>query len=444
MGFCLNDEYINNKIKKKLKKNDLFEDCYIFNKLYINKLKEIFNYKEFCKIITKEDFFKINEDITFNELLYNKEFLEDLGDNLTQTQFIESLPNDIKKKLHDLKNNEEITNINKIYLNKKELYYYIDFEIISKSLYHILEEENLLLKNEKNIKTKCLFGENKIFFYPAFPSINNLIISKINDEKDFIPEIILSYDNSTSFDKYIKEIKTNGYENTILNLIFKNNEAKINLEFSNESIGIAYKISQLNIKLSEELEEALYTMIKLFLFNLDLKNSLSLSDENIKNEHYEKFIETEKCYLINNEWMSEYKKYYLYDELYNYLIKEEIKQKLNIYDKSKKHYNNINMNKIYYEILENPDFLKKIYNKEPKIIDENLIEIKEKIIENKNNKRIKYHDEFVLVNSDIYHLIINKYEKTNECHDYIINFGKVIISFDNSKLCQILIGSLIL
>ena len=146
--------------------------------------------------------------------------------------------------------------------------------------------------------------------------------------------------------------------------------------------------------------------------------------------------------MINKEWMSEYKKYYLYDELYNYLTKEEIKQKLNINDKNRKYYNNINMNKIYDEIIDNSDFLKKIYNKEPRIIDEKLIEIKEKIIGKKNNKEIKFYNEFVLVNSDIYKLIINKYKKDNECHDFIINCGKIIISLDNSKMCQILIGLL--
>ena len=442
MSFYLNDEYINNNIKKKFEKNSLFEDCYVFNKNYINKLKEIFNYKEFCKIITKEDFFKNNESINFNELTYNKEFIEDLGDNLSQTQFIESLPNNIKKILHELKNNEEITKINKIYLNKEELYYYNDFEIISNSLYRIFEEENLVLKKEQNIKTKCLFGENKIFFYPVFPSINNLIITKINNDNEFIPEIILSYDNSTSFDKHIKEIKTNGYENTILNLIFKNNEAKIYLEFSNESIGVVYKINGLNIKLSEELEEVIYFMIKLYLFNLDLKNNLSLSEEPPKNDAFEKYMETEKCYLINKEWMSEYKKYYLYDELYNHLIKEEIKQKLNINDKNRKYFSNININKIYDEILDNSDFLKKFFNKEPKMIDEKLIEVKEKILGKKNNKEIKYYDEFVLVNSDINKIIINKYKKANECHDFFINFGKSIISLNNNKICQILIGSL--
>ena len=183
-------------------------------------------------------------------------------------------------------------------------------------------------------------------------------------------------------------------------------------------------------------------MIKLYLFNLDLKNNLSLSEEPPNNDAFEKYMETEKCYLINKEWMSEYKKYYLYDELYNHLIKEEIKQKLNINDKNRKYFSNININKIYDEILDNSDFLKKFFNKEPKMIDEKLIEVKEKILGKKNNKEIKYYDEFVLVNSDINKIIINKYKKANECHDFFINFGKSIISLNNNKICQILIGSL--
>ena len=35
-------------------KEQQFEICYIVNQKYINKLKEILNYKEFCKLELKE------------------------------------------------------------------------------------------------------------------------------------------------------------------------------------------------------------------------------------------------------------------------------------------------------------------------------------------------------------------------------------------------------
>ena len=99
-----------------------------------------------------------------------------------------------------------------------------------------------------------------------------------------------------------------------------------------------------------------------------------------ENEQFEKFNKKEKCYLINKEWMWVYKKNYLYDELYNYLEKEEIKQKLEIHKESKNYFNNIKVDKIYDEIRNNSDFFKKYYSIEPLSIDEKLMKLKEKKI----------------------------------------------------------------
>ena len=78
MSIYLNNEYINNKVNKKLKKFKLFEVCYILNKNYINKLKEIFNYEEFITIMIEEEFFQNNEEQNFNELLNNNEIIGEL------------------------------------------------------------------------------------------------------------------------------------------------------------------------------------------------------------------------------------------------------------------------------------------------------------------------------------------------------------------------------
>ena len=146
MSMYLNDEYINNKVSQKLKKFKLFEFCYILSKNYINKLKEIFNYEEFIEIIIKEKFFENIEEKNFNELINNKEIIDELKNTLIQAHFVENLPSNVKHELNNIKNDNEINKINKIYLKKEELYYFDVFEIISNSLYQIFEEENLLKK----------------------------------------------------------------------------------------------------------------------------------------------------------------------------------------------------------------------------------------------------------------------------------------------------------
>ena len=66
-----NYKYINKETNKKLKEQQ-FETCYIVNENYINKLKEILNYKEFCKLEIKEKL-----DNYFNKLKNFNELIED-------------------------------------------------------------------------------------------------------------------------------------------------------------------------------------------------------------------------------------------------------------------------------------------------------------------------------------------------------------------------------
>ena len=80
-----------------------------------------------------------------------------------------------------------------------------------------------------------------------------------------------------------------------------------------------------------------------------------------------------------------------------------------------------------------------------KIIDEKLLDVKEVNlgIKDINNKKIKYYDEFILINSELKtDIIVNKYKKVIYENDYIINQGKIIISLNYYPFYQILIGYL--
>ena len=295
------------------------------------------------------------------------------------------------------------------------------------------------------IKTKCLLGENKFIFCPSFLNKTDLIVASVISDNKFNSELIFYSESSENLYKYIDEILENGYDNTISNLFFENNVAKISLEFSKDSIGKVYQIKdeKKDIKISKEIEDEIFIIIKLYLFNLDLKKNVSNSMDHAGSDNYEKYISNEKCYLINKEWILEYRKYYLYDELYNYLENEETKKKLKINLKNSKSYTEINVQKIYDEIKQNANFFKKYYNKEIKIIDESLIKINEVNLGRINNKEIKYNNEFIIISQDLCHLlIINKYKKTIPENEFIINMGKIIIFFNNHSMHQILIGSL--
>ena len=165
--------------------------------------------------------------------------------------------------------------------------------------------------------------------------------------------------------------------------------------------------------------------------------------EHAGSQRYKNYIKTETYYMINKEWMNEYKKYYLYDELSTYIEEEQIKKNLNIYN-SNQIYSNENIKKIYDEIEENEELFRKYYNLSTKYIDEKLLLLKETNSGKKfNNKEINYYDEFSLINLDLKKtLIIKKYNKNVTDNKCIINLGRIIIILDYYPAYQILIGSL--
>ena len=219
LNIYLNNEYIKYKLNTKIK-NEQFEICYIVNKKYIDKLKEISEYEEFCKSKIKEIFdkYKIGTN-NYNELLNNSQLYEEIIKELYYTKFNGHIIN--KKIIMGIKHNYEFTDINKIYLDKnnnEQLYYFKDFEIISANLYQIFEEQHLTLNDKQMIKTKCLFGDNKIIFYPSLSLVNCLIIANYNSKNEFNFELLLYYDNSNDLKNHINQIKQIGYGNVFSNL----------------------------------------------------------------------------------------------------------------------------------------------------------------------------------------------------------------------------------
>ena len=97
------------------------------------------------------------------------------------------------------------------------------------------------------------------------------------------------------------------------------------------------------------------------------------------------------------------------------------------------------MNKIFEEIKNNADFFKNYYKKEHKLIDEKLLEPKLTELFDENNKKIRYYNEFVLINSDLKNsIIVNKYKKTFGDYEFIINMGMIILLLNYHPFCQLL------
>ena len=112
-----------------------------------------------------------------------------------------------KKIFKDIRNDIELTEIKRIKLKTEGLFFYKDLEIVTNNLCKIFKEEHLVLKEDKMLNSKCLFGQNKIIFYPYFSAVNFLIVAGINHNNEFVNELVLYFYKSNFLDKYIKEFQ---------------------------------------------------------------------------------------------------------------------------------------------------------------------------------------------------------------------------------------------
>ena len=110
----MNYEYINYRINKKLL-NEQFEICYIVDINYINELKQVLGYEEFRKLKIKEIFGKYMHE-SIDKLINNNTFFEEIKNELSKTNFLESLYSVDKTKIKNIKN--QLIDIKKIFLKK--------------------------------------------------------------------------------------------------------------------------------------------------------------------------------------------------------------------------------------------------------------------------------------------------------------------------------------
>ena len=430
------------KIKKMLEKNNnekfTINNIKLIDKKFIQNIKEKYNYNNLIEIF---------KDLEINE---NNENNENNDNYKLLSKIPESYFDDINNKFYlndDYKNNKLI-NSNSYYLEIKKLInknisYLDNFELINDKIFN-----NIICSNKEKIPKyiSCFIEKgNLLIKYQIENNITTYCFGYFNKENSFELKYLISLFNE--LENYEKILSNKGI-NSILNRI-KNNE--YGYYDINNTIGYLYdfqinkqniynkrKDSDVNInnfekkELSPLIKEEILTIIKIYLFNYDLKKNI-LSIKNILRN---------KCYIINKDWISTYKKYYLYDELSNYLNYNNYIEKLNLQKDEKGNiYNEKNTSFIYNDIKEKSNFFNIYHQKDNKLIDKNLLELKKQRIENKD---IYFNNDFIIINKELYNkLINNKYKNIAQKERvYIINNGKLIIKFEDSPIYQILIGNL--
>ena len=276
------------------KKNSQFtqlEKCYIISKKYMDKIKDIFNYDEFCKgiednkikdIINKYKELYKNEANNVNNLINYDEFYLEFKNNFS-IKFLEcilSINNE-----NDL-NNKDLIKLNKYQLKVNEkgedkyLSYYSNFEIISEKL-----EENKIINhfiiNKKKEKAEFLISNNKLILYPSLNNESILIIEDINNNNELIPELLIHFEDSTKLKAFIEQIKKNGYNNLISELNFIQQKASI---INNETKNLDGKAYQINIKDSKENKEEISLLKGTIIPNEEKKQQKVGNEENNKKD----------------------------------------------------------------------------------------------------------------------------------------------------------------
>lgn len=447
---------------------------YCFN--LVNNLVKIYISQEKIKAKLKNK--KSGKIIQNNSQLIDKNWIKNFKKYYNYDILIDSIKN---LKINDLENNEDEKKIfiDKYYLLQeiKDIYFdsicnKISFnEFINKNKYNIngLENKRKDYKNktlqyldnfeiiDSEIKLNCYseniiakdaiyyIDNNKLLIQYEINNNNiNYIIGYINKENSFISEYLIEYFNI--FNINLQDIIFNLGINYFINKINEKNEnGYYNIS---ETIGYCYELqpNKINKQLSNYLKEEIKILIQLFLFNTELKNKL------IKSKNNNKYIISDKCYLINGQWLSKYKYYYLYDKLFEYLNQNKNIQNLIISKIDKGNlYNENNCNYIFNNIEKNTKLIELYYQKEIKDhsklfeLEENFMEVDKKYIV-KGKEVIFYYNDFIVVNKEIYYkLIIDKYKNVKNCHterDYIINSGKILIKIDTDSMYQIMIGEL--
>ena len=354
------------------------EKYYMINNKYIKKLKELSKFDEYFKLIqgnNKKDINNLEKDI--NKIINQNK------------QIIEINKNQIKYEL----GKKEYIHLIKENLKENNIFYYTEFEIVSEKLKECLIDYDLFSKSFELVEINCRIKNNKIIISPNFKDKFFALICTKDNKNEYITEIVLNFNDKKNWDNFIKgKISPK--------LSFKDKKCEIYDDEGN-SCGTSYELIETDK--NEILEEIkvkndILNMIKIYLYNKDLINKISLSktekgDDKIK---YKEYISSEKCFLINKEQMDLYKEYYLYNEL-----KNEINKYMDKNDKIQKdpkgnifsYENLLNI----YEFLNKNNFFQKYQDKDIYKTNEKMFEIKKTKVPNEED--ISYNNVTVEQNS---------------------------------------------
>ena len=226
--------------------------------------------------------------------------------------------------------------------------------------------------------------------------------------------------------KSINEFNENGEESGQENVL----EQSEKNEENNEGYNDVDNNGETNININPFYEAQIKGLISYYFFIDELKENIILSSQ--KKENFDSY----ECYLINSDWMKNFKIFFLYDELVK-IIKSIIMKISPIKE---------NKEEIIYENLAKYGYINKKIEKENSINEQDFMDLKSaKNAFDMTKDNIIYPTQFEIISPEVYNKLVEGQNEKLQLSkkEFIINSGKIILKYRNRKILpnyEILIG----
>ena len=333
-------------IKNSNNNYDLMNKIYLVNKTVMDSYK---NYFEFDKLYKILKVYLNTMKIQYENLeLYFQDIINYIGKN------DETYLYNLKKKHNNINTNLNLNQyssgfkINYINFNSKQLQYINNFEIINIDIYDFFIEKQLIYHNSF-IEGKYISGDGKILI--IFSNYNQKFyeIGNFNDNNEFIIEYILEeYNNAYNISIFyyfnkngFNFIEENKYKEISQNILYNEQTPFLYYYKIAKKEDISKKFPEDNyskLRGTEDfnfIKNILAILVTLHLFENNIKTAISssfqASNNNILNG--ENNTRINNCYLINKQFLSEFKNVFSYKQI-------------NLFSELLKNYDELNFEKI--------------------------------------------------------------------------------------------------
>ena len=393
---------------------------YPIKKEFLTKIQKLKSYQVIESIISKNEKIKKIFETEFNDL--------DKDDDNFQQKIINELDKEditninFNKETINIYSNEYIVQSQKLILNSKKynsINIINNFILLNSDIYNLFKSP--ISGTSFRETFQFLLGDNRIFILPqVYQFKNNIQIFQNNTNGIYASELelILFFENDRNLG--LEQIKKEGFKKFLSYLLFRNDLSSPIFDNDYKMIGTAYKYDP---KIKDYTDYNInFEIKKIFILYSNyqiLKHKLKTKSKNNSFNEY---------YIVNKDWIQEYKNYYNFemisDELDKIPIVKQIFESVNYDERISNIINNvISDKKLTLMIKELSRDIIEIFNKSDKYFRTDFRNLKKRSPEvlgfeyfdnNKQKQSLFYSYDFELISSEVYeslfkHLDINLY-----------------------------------